>query len=175
MGKNGLIGLPRILGSKTSTHQAIVQVMGTAMRIKAEIIEDKFSKLPELRRTLLLYTQTRLSYVGQLAACNRQHKIEKRLARWLLLVQDCLAVEELPLTQEFIANMLGTNRAGVTIAAGRLQKAGIISYTRGSITVLERTRLEQMSCECYDLMRQEQQRLFGDLYCQTYKKYEKAC
>lgn len=164
IGKNGLIGLPRILGAKVSIHQAIVQVMGTAMRIKAETIEDKFNKLPTLRHILLLYTQTRLSYIGQLAACNRQHKIEKRLARWLLLVQDCLADEELPLTQEFIANMLGTNRAGVTIAAGRLQKAGIISYTRGSITVLDRPRLEQMSCECYGIMRQEQQRLFGDRF-----------
>lgn len=106
---------------------------------------------------------SQLSYISQLAACNRQHKIETRLARWLLLVQDCLKTDNLPLTQEFIANMLGTNRVGVTLAAKKLQDCGIINYVRGSITVKDRDRLEDAACECYEVMGKESHRLFAEL------------
>ena len=159
IGKEGMVGLPVILGGNSINYEAIVQVTGTAMRVKAEVIKDYFERFPQLRKTVLLYVQIRLSYISQLAACNRQHKIEKRLARWLLLVQDCLKTDCLPLTQEFIANMLGTNRAGVTLAAQKLQEQKLISYSRGSITVTNREGLESKSCECYQVMGKESQRL----------------
>lgn len=163
VGKEGMIGLPVILGGKSINYEAVVQVTGTAMRIKAETLEEHFERFPQLRKIVLLYVQIRLSYISQLAACNRQHKIEKRMARWLLLVQDCLKTEHLPLTQEFISNMLGTNRAGVTIAAQKLQNSGMISYSRGSIKVNDRKQLEAVSCECYEVMKQESERLFSYL------------
>ena len=163
VGKEGMVGLPVILGGKSISYEAVVQVTGTAMRIKARIFKEHFERFPELRKIILLYVQIRLTYISQLAACNRQHKIETRLARWLLLVQDCLKTEHLPLTQEFISNMLGTNRAGVTVAARKLQDLGIISYSRGSITVKDRKQLEAVSCECYEVMCQESQRLFSYL------------
>ena len=162
VGKEGMVGLPALLGGNSITYDAIVQVMGTAMRIKSSILKEKFDRFVNLRQVLLLYTQVRLSYISQLAACNRQHKIENRLARWLLLVQDCIVSNHLPLTQEFIANMLGTNRAGVTLAARKLQDMGVISYSRGQITVLNRQKLETVSCECYRVMSQETSRLFGN-------------
>ena len=163
VGKEGMVGLPVILGGKSINYEAVVQVTGTAMRIEASIMKDLFERFSELRKIILLYIQVRLSYIGQLAACNRQHKIETRLARWLLLVQDCLKTDCLPLTQEFIANMLGTNRAGVTLAAQKLQNQGIISYSRGSIVVRDRDRLEAVSCECYKVMGKESHRLFAEL------------
>ena len=159
IGKEGMVGLPVILGGNSINYEAVVQVTGTAMRIKAEVMRDCFERFPQLRKIILLYVQIRLSYISQLAACNRQHKIEKRLARWLLLVQDCLKTDCLPLTQEFIANMLGTNRAGVTLAAQKLQKQKLISYSRGNITVINRELLEANSCECYQVMGKESQRL----------------
>ena len=163
VGKEGMIGLPVILGGESINYEAVVQVTGTAMRIEANILKQHFERFPEIRKILLLYVQIRLTYISQLAACNRQHKIETRMARWLLLVQDCLKTEHLPLTQEFIANMLGTNRAGVTIAAQKLQNQGIISYSRGSITVEDREQLEAVSCECYEVMGKESERLFSYL------------
>ena len=163
IGKEGMVGLPAILGGNSINYEAVVQVTGTAMRVESKIFTKQFERFPELRKIVLLYIQIRLTYISQLAACNRQHKIEHRLARWLLLVQDCLQTEHLPLTQEFIANMLGTNRAGVTLAAQKLQNKGIIAYSRGSITVQDRTQLEAMSCECYRVIGQESHRLFSNL------------
>ena len=163
IGKEGMIGVPVVLGGESINYEAIVQVTGTAMRIEAKTLKQHFERFPELRKIILLYVQIRLSYISQLAACNRQHKIETRMARWLLLVQDCLKTEHLPLTQEFISNMLGTNRAGVTVAARKLQDLGIISYSRGSIKVEDRKQLEAVSCECYEVMCQESQRLFSYL------------
>ena len=163
IGKEGMIGVPVVLGGESINYEAIVQVTGTAMRIEAKTLKQHFERFPELRKIILLYVQIRLSYISQLAACNSQHKIETRMARWLLLVQDCLKTEHLPLTQEFISNMLGTNRAGVTVAARKLQDLGIISYSRGSIKVEDRKQLEAVSCECYEVMCQESQRLFSYL------------
>lgn len=161
IGREGMIGLPAILGGESITSRTIVQVSGSALEISAEVIRQEFQRGEKLYQLLLLYTQALLTLVSQSAACNRQHNIEERLARWLLSVQDCVLQNELPLTQEFIANMLGTRRSGVTVAAGILQQAGIIRYSRGRITILNRERLEEAACECYQLVQDEFVRLLG--------------
>ncbi|MEO1342189.1 MAG: Crp/Fnr family transcriptional regulator, partial [Cyanobacteria bacterium J06635_13] len=161
IGNEGMIGLPAILGGDSTTSRTIVQVSGTALEISAEIIKQEFQRGERLQQLLLLYTQALLTQVSQSAACNRQHNIEERLARWLLSVQDCILQDELPLTQEFIANMLGTRRSGVTVAAGILQQAGIIRYSRGRITILDQEALEATACECYQLVQNEFMRLLG--------------
>ena len=161
IGNEGMVGLPAILGGKSTTSRSIVQIAGVALKVPAEIILREFHRGEKLQQLVLLYTQALLTQVSQSAACNRQHKIEERLARWLLSVQDCVLQDELPLTQEFIANMLGTRRSGVTVAAGILQQAGIIRYSRGRITILNREDLEATSCECYRLVQNEFVRLLG--------------
>ena len=161
IGNEGMIGLPAILGGSSTTSRTIVQVSGSALEISAEIIRQEFQRGERLYELLLLYTQALLTQVSQSAACNRQHNIEERLARWLLSVQDCILQDELPLTQEFIANMLGTRRSGVTVAAGILQQAGIIRYSRGRITILDQKGLEETACECYHLVQDEFIRLLG--------------
>lgn len=161
IGNEGMVGLPAIFGGLSTTSRSIVQVSGTALQISAEIIYQEFQRQQRLYQLMLLYTQALLTQVSQTAACNRQHKIEQRLARWLLSVHDCVLQNELPLTQEFIADMLGTRRSGVTIAAGILQQAGIISYSRGRITILNQEALEETACECYRLVQSEFIRLLG--------------
>ena len=161
VGNEGMIGLPAILGGDSTISCSIVQVSGTALQIPADIIQREFLRGGRLQQILLLYIQASLTQVSQSAACNRQHRIEERLARWLLSVRDCVRQNELHLTQEFIANMLGTRRSGVTIAAGTLQQAGIIRYSRGKITILDRQALEDTSCECYRTIQGEFIRLLG--------------
>ena len=161
IGNEGMIGLPAILGGDSTISCSIVQVSGTALQIPADIIQREFLRGGKLQQILLLYIQASLTQVSQSAACNRQHKIEERLARWLLSVRDCVLQNELYLTQEFIANMLGTRRSGVTVAAGILQQAGIIRYSRGKITILDRQALEDTSCECYRTIQREFVRLLG--------------
>ena len=161
IGNEGMIGLPAVLGGSSTTSRTIVQISGTALEVSAEIIKQEFQRGDKLYQLLLLYTQALLTQVSQSAACNRQHNIEERLARWLLSVQDCIMHDELPLTQEFIANMLGTRRSGVTVAAGILQQAGIIRYSRGRITILDQQALESTACECYQLVQNEFIRLLG--------------
>lgn len=161
VGNEGMIGLPAVLGGNSTTSRTIVQVSGTAQQIPADIIRQEFSRGKELQQILLLYTQAFLTQVSQSAACNRQHNIEERLARWLLSVQDCVLQQELFLTQEFIANMLGTRRSGVTVAAGILQQAGMIRYSRGKINIIDQSRLEETACECYQLVQKEFIRLLG--------------
>jgi CRP-like cAMP-binding protein len=161
IGNEGMVGLPIILGSPCSLSRAIVQVPGDSLRIGAQVLQDEFRESEEFKNLLLLYTQAFLTQVSQTAACNRQHNIEERLARWLLSVHDCVLEDELPLTQEFVANMLGVRRSGVTIAANALQKAGIIQYRRGKITILNHQALEATSCECYKLVQSEFIRLLG--------------
>ena len=151
IGGTGMIGLPVILSNGYSSQRAIVQVPNGGMKISALVLKREFDRGVELQRILLNYTQTRLNEIAQLAVCNGHHTIEERLARWLLTVQDLTQSNEFPLTQQFISNMLGVRRSGVTIAAGILQKAGLISYTRGKITVLTRSGLENAACECYEL------------------------
>ena len=161
VGNEGMIGLPAILGGESTTSRTIVQISGTALEISADVVRKEFQRGEKLYELLLLYTQALLTQVSQSAACNRQHNIEERLARWLLSVQDCIMQDELPLTQEFIANMLGTRRSGVTVAAGILQQAGIIRYSRGRITILDQEKLEDAACECYQLVQNEFIRLLG--------------
>ena len=161
VGNEGMIGVPAILGGKSTTSRSIVQISGLALKIPAEVILQEFERGEKFKQLTLLYIQALLTQVSQSAACNRQHKIEERLARWLLSVQDCVLQNEIPLTQEFIANMLGTRRSGVTVAAGILQQAGIIRYTRGNITILNQDALENISCECYRLVQNEFIRLLG--------------
>lgn len=161
IGNEGMIGLSAILGGSSTISRTIVQVSGTALEVSAEVIRQEFQRGEKLHALLLLYTQALLTQVSQSAACNRQHNIEARLARWLLSVQDCILQDELPLTQEFIANMLGTRRSGVTVAAGILQQAGIIRYSRGRITILDQQGLEDTACECYHLIQNEFLRLLG--------------
>jgi CRP-like cAMP-binding protein len=151
VGSTGMVGLPVILGDGYSSQRAIVQVAGDALKISAFVLKQEFNRGGKLQKLLLNYTQTRLNEVAQLAVCNRHHTIEERLARWLLIVQDLTQLNDLPLTQEFISHMLGCRRSGVTIAAGTLQGAGLISYARGKIHILNRQALEDTSCECYQL------------------------
>ncbi|MEO1378008.1 MAG: helix-turn-helix domain-containing protein, partial [Cyanobacteria bacterium J06635_10] len=137
----------------------VVQIEGTAIKLNAKVLKSEFSRGGELQKLLLLYTQALFTQASQNAACNRQHNIEARLARWLLTAQDCIADSELHLTQEFISQMLGTRRSGVTVAAGILQQAGIIRYTRGKISILDREALEATACECYRVIKNEYTRL----------------
>ncbi|MBF2018887.1 MAG: Crp/Fnr family transcriptional regulator [Hydrococcus sp. C42_A2020_068] len=159
VGNEGMVGLPVFLGGEFTTNCAIVQIPDGAMKLDANVLKEEFHRGGELQRRLLLYTQALLTQVSQSAACNRQHTIEERLARWLLSVQDCIQKHEFPLTQEFIANMLGIRRSGVTVAAATLQRAGMIRYSRGKITIMDRENLEAAACECYRLVQSELMRL----------------
>jgi len=161
VGNEGMIGVPIFLGVNYSYVTKVVQVSGQSFKLRADILKREFDKGQMLQKRLLLYTQARLSQIAQVAACNRQHKIEARLARWLLSVYDCVLTNEIDLTQEFISHMLGVRRAGVTNAAHALQDAGIIRYNRGKIVILDRHKLEQVSCECYQVIQNEFMRLLG--------------
>jgi CRP-like cAMP-binding protein len=160
IGKEGMVGLPVILGDNVSPHIAIVQIGNNAIKINASAIEQEFTREGALKRLLLLYVKARLTKIGQLVACSRQHVIEERLARWLLSVSDCLDRDEFMVTQETIANVLGVRRSGVTVAATMLQRAEIVRYSRGQMSILNREALEQVSCECYQLIKNELTRVF---------------
>ncbi len=162
VGKEGMVGMPVLWGGKSTTNQAFVQVPGFGMRIKASLLKTEFERGGALQSLLLLYTQALYTQISQGLACNSQHTINERLARWLLSVADVIQSNEFPLTQEFIAQMLGVRRSGVTVAAGTLSKAGMIRYTRGRITILNREELEATSCECYRVIRNEFARLQGN-------------
>lgn len=162
VGKDGMAGMPVCWGGESSGNiQAIAQMPGSAMRMKAQKLKIEFERGGAMQRLLLLYTQAIFTQVSQTAACNRHHTVEQRLARWLLTVQDQVQLDELTLTQEFISQMLGTRRAGVTVAAMALQQAGMIRYTRGRITVIDREKLKSAACECYKVIHHEFSRLLG--------------
>lgn len=161
VGHEGIVGLPVILGGMKTTNQAVVQIAGNAMRMEASRLKREFDRGGKLQKILLRYTQALLMLVSQTAACNRLHTLDERLARWLLLVQNRLQSDELPLTQEYISQMLGTRRSGVTVAAGTLQEAGIIRYKRGKITILNQENLEGTACECYRVIQKEFARLLN--------------
>lgn len=148
-GTEGFIGAPLLVGLKTSPTRVVMQVAGSAFRIKPKDLMAILHDYPKLEIALLRYTQTLAMQATQVAACNRLHEVDERLARWLLMSQDRLSGRIVPLTQEFLAHMLGTRRASVTVAAGILQKAGLITYTRGSVTIEDRELLEDAACECY--------------------------
>ncbi|BAY26788.1 Crp/Fnr family transcriptional regulator [Calothrix sp. NIES-2100] len=161
--QEGMAGIPIILGDNISFLQAVVQVPGDGMRINADVLKTEFDKGGYLQRLLLRYVQAVFSELAQGSACNRVHSLEKRLARWLLKVSDRIGSQEFPLTQEFMAQMLGVRRSGVTVAANTLSQSGIISYHRGQITILDKQALEAASCECYRVVKTEFARLWGNL------------
>src|SRR5215204_6712922 len=160
-GNEGLVGVALFMGGSTMPNRAVVQSAGGAVRMRAQVLQDEFALGGTFQRLLLRYTQALLTQMSQTAVCNRLHEIEQQLCRWLLLSHDCLDTDELVMTQELIANMLGVRREGVTAAAGRLQEQGLISYVRGRIQILDRSGLETAVCECYKVVKDEYDRLLG--------------
>jgi CRP-like cAMP-binding protein len=159
VGNEGLVGISLFIGSETTTSRAIVQSGGSAYRLTGRRLMQESERHGEMLHILLRYTQSLLTQMAQTAVCNRHHSVDQQLCRWLLLSLDRLTSNELAVTQELIANLLGVRREGVTAAAGKLQKAGVISYVRGRITVLDRPQLEQLSCECYAIVKKETDRV----------------
>lgn len=157
-GNEGVVGISLFMGGETTPSRAVVQSAGRAFRLKAKIIKDEFNRAPVLH-LLLRYTQALITQMAQTAACNRHHSLDQQLCRWLLLSMDRLQGNELVMTQELISNMLGVRREGVTESALKLQKAKLIRYSRGHITVLDRAGLERQSCECYAVVKKEYDRL----------------
>ena len=158
-GNEGLVGISLFMGGESTPSRAIVQSAGHAYRLRAELLKGEFERGGELQHLLLRYTQALITQMAQTAVCNRHHTVEQQLCRWLLLSLDRLPSNELTMTQELIANMLGVRREGVTEAAGKLQAAGLIDYSRGKITVLDRPKLEKRVCECYSVVKREVDRL----------------
>lgn len=159
VGREGFAGLPLFLGSPTSVHEVTSQVAGTGLRMAAATFADESQRNPAFRSRLLRYTELRTVMLGQTAACNATHRIAARLARWLLLSQDSVRDDEFDLTHEFLSQMLASERPSVTLAAGALQRKGLITYRRGTVTVRDRAGLEKAACECYGVVRRERIRL----------------
>jgi CRP-like cAMP-binding protein len=159
VGNEGIIGIALFMGGETMPNRALVQSAGHAYRLDGNILKREFGHIGALHYRLLRYTQALLTQMAQTAVCNRHHSVDQQLCRWLLLSLDRLNSNKLTMTQELIANMLGVRREGVTEAAGNLQKAGLIRYSRGRITVLDRPGLEARVCECYQVVRKEFERL----------------
>lgn len=155
VGKEGFVGLPLVAGFRTAPNRAMAQIDGTALRIDGEALVAFLEQCPKLERSLQQYSQISAMQIGQIAACNRLHEVDERLARWLLMCADRVGSNQLPLTQEFLAQMLGTRRSSVTVAAGILQKAGIIAHGRGDVRIVDRKKLEEATCECYGVMQQQ--------------------
>jgi CRP-like cAMP-binding protein len=158
-GDEGLIGISLFMGGESTPNRAVVQSAGHAYRLTAQRLKDEFHADGNLQDLFLRYTQALITQTAQTAVCNRHHTIDQQLCRWLLLSLDRLPTNKLKMTQELIANMLGVRREGVTEAAGKLQKLGVIRYSRGQITVLDRTQLERLCCECYSVVKKEENRL----------------
>jgi CRP-like cAMP-binding protein len=159
VGNEGLIGIALFMGGETTPSRAIVQSSGHAYRLVGQLLKDEFHRNGPLQLLLLRYTQALITQMAQTAVCNRHHSVDQQLCRWLLLSLDRLSSNQLTMTQELIADMLGVRREGVTEAAGKLDKLGVIRYARGHITVLDRPKLEQLCCECYAVVRKESDRL----------------
>ena len=163
VGNEGIVGIALFMGGDTMPNRAVVQSAGHAYRLPGRLLKEEFGRGGALQHLLLRYTLAMLTQMAQTAVCNRHHSIDQQLCRWLLLSLDRLPTTELIMTQELIANMLGVRREGVTEAAGKLQKAGLINYNRGRITVLDRPGLEARVCECYEVVRKEFRRLLPDV------------
>lgn len=159
VGNEGILGISLFMGGDTTPSRAMVQSAGYAYRLKADLLKTEFGRFGPSMHLLLRYTQALITQMAQTAVCNRHHSVDQQLCRWLLLSLDRLQSNELSMTQELIANMLGVRREGVTEAAGKLQEAGLISYRRGTITVLDRPGLEARACECYQVVKTEFDRL----------------
>lgn len=155
VGHEGVVGIAVIMGNDSAPSRALVRRAGHAWRIKAECLRHEFQRIGELQLALLRYSQALFTQIAQTAVCNRHHTLDQQLCRWLLMTLDRLPTNELTVTQEQIANMLGVRREGVTEAAGKLQRAGAIRYSRGRIDVLDRRKLEASACECYGVVRRE--------------------
>ena len=160
-GNDGLVGIALFMGGDTVPNRAVVQSAGDALRMKTKALQEEFAQGGTFQRLLLRYTQALMTQMSQTAVCNRLHSVEQQLCRWLLLSRDRLNTDELVMTQELIANMLGVRREGVTHAAQRLQETGLISYVRGRIKILDRSGLEATVCECYRVVKDEYDRLLG--------------
>jgi CRP-like cAMP-binding protein len=159
VGNEGVVGVSLFMGGETTTSRAVVQSAGRAYRVRAQLLKEEFFRAGPMQRLLLRYTQALLTQMAQTAVCNRHHTVDQQLCRWLLLSMDRLPSNQLTMTQELIANMLGVRREGVTEAAGKLQHDGLIEYRRGHITVVDRAGLEARVCECYAVVKKEFDRL----------------
>jgi len=159
VGNDGMVGVPLFMGGETTTNRAVVQSAGHAYRLNGHWLKDEFCRAGEMQNLLLRYTQALLTQMAQTAVCNRHHTLDQQFCRWLLMSLDRLPGNELVMTQELIANMLGVRREGVTEAAGNVHKAGLITYHRGHIIVLDRAGLEARTCECYAVVKKEFDRL----------------
>lgn len=160
-GNDGVVGIALFMGGGTMPNRAVVQSAGGAVRMNVKTLQDEFARGGKFQQLLLRYTQALITQISQTAVCNRLHSVEQQLCRWLLLSHDRVKADELIMTQELIADMLGVRREGVTVAAGRLQDAGVISYVRGHIRILDRRKLETTVCECYRVVKDEFDRLLG--------------
>ncbi|MFC5476078.1 Crp/Fnr family transcriptional regulator [Paraherbaspirillum soli] len=163
VGNEGIVGASLFMGGQPSPSRAVVQSEGSAYRLPAQLLMDEFNRGGSLSHLLLRYTQALITQISQTAACNRHHSVEQQLCRWLLSSLDRLTSNELAMTQEVIANMLGVRREGVTEAAGKLQQLGLIRYSRGHIEVLDRQGLEARVCECYEVLKKESDHLLSDI------------
>jgi CRP-like cAMP-binding protein len=163
VGNEGMVGISLFMGGNSTPSRAVVQTGGYGYRLKSHILMEEFNRAGTVMRLLLRYTQALITQMAQTAVCNRHHTVEQQLCRWLLLTLDRMPTNELTMTQELIATMLGVRREGVTEAAGRLQERGFIRYRRGHITVLDRDGLESQVCECYSVVKKEFARLMSDV------------
>jgi CRP-like cAMP-binding protein len=161
IGNEGFVGIPILLGDKQAPTGAYMQVSGAGLKMKVNRFREAIHRNPLMQRAMLHYAHTFFNQVAQTAACNALHLLEQRCCRWLLMMQDRMRTNDLPLTQEFLAMMLGVRRAGVTDAANALKRAGLIKYTRGHVTILDRAGLEKRSCECYGVTKREFDQLIG--------------
>jgi CRP-like cAMP-binding protein len=162
VGCEGLVGVSLFMGGESTSSRAVVQSAGHGFRLKAQLMKDEFNRAGPVLHLLLRYTQALITQMTQTAACNRHHSLDQQLCRWLLLSLDRLRANELVMTQELIANMLGVRRESVTEAAFKLQQAGLISYARGHISVLDRSGIEKRTCECYAVVKSEYDRLLPE-------------
>ena len=163
VGNEGIVGIALFMGGDTTPSSAVVQNAGDAYRLEGRLLKQEFNRAGLMQRLLLRYTQALITQMSQTAACNRHHSLEQRLSRWLLLTIDRVPSQELVITQELIANLLGVRREGITEAAGNLQRDGVIRYRRGHIAVLDRRALETHACECYAVVKKEMHRLLSDV------------
>jgi CRP-like cAMP-binding protein len=163
VGNEGILGISLFMGGETTPNRAVVQSEGVGYRLPSQHLKQEFNRAGPMMHLLLRYTQALITQMSQTAVCNRHHSVDQQLCRWLLLSLDRLSSNELTMTQELIANMLGVRREGVTEAAGKLREAGIIEYSRGRIKILDRSKLEQHVCECYGVVKKEVDRLLSDI------------
>ena len=162
VGNEGVLGISLFMGGNTTPSRATVQTAGSGYRLKSQLMLEEFNRAGVMQKLLLRYTQALITQISQTAVCNRHHSVEQQLCRWLLLTLDRLPSNELTMTQELIASMLGVRREGITETAGNLQRSGLISYRRGHITVINRAGLETHTCECYSVVKKEFHRLLSD-------------